>query len=101
MAFDTLDLGITRGSGEAFWISAVSRLGAVHGFPQRDPNVSELFERSRKQRELVRMARPDRDFALETGQRLCNLVFSAPEIRVLFHRTRGAAADRGAPLLVR
>ncbi len=104
MPFETFDLSVTYGGGGQIWLSAVSSIGAVHGVSRQLPHgniledvaqVADLYGSS------VRRAIPNRELAAEVGRSLRALVFDAPDISLLFHRTRGAAAAAGQQILVR
>jgi hypothetical protein len=101
--FETIDLSVTSASEKQIWVSTVSRLGAVHGVPRLVGHDTQLDAQACTEdfRRNVAMACCDQLFALETGKLLCDLLFGVKEISALFNKTRGAAADRGRPLLLR
>ncbi len=101
--FELSVLAPPGGNGRRLWLSAVSRLGAVHGVPRRlQGTMRTAFDGAAGTfGQRVRTARPDPQWALELGWDLAELVFGVPEIDSLFRRTRGAAQERGRQLLVR
>jgi hypothetical protein len=104
MDFEIVDLNVTSAATDQLWISMVSRLGAVHGVPLQEGKgvaIKELAGRVETFRSHIAGAVPGPDFAVETGQLLSTVVFGVTEIRALFQRTRGAAADQGRPVLLR
>jgi hypothetical protein len=103
-AFEKIDLSVTWESGNRVWVSSVSRLGVVHGVPIRRLSsgpLKKLLERTNEFRNRVREGYNDEPFAFKTGQLLHDLIFETPEVKALFQRTRGAAADQNRHLLVR
>ena len=110
MEFDSLDLSVTSGSGGQLWLSALSRLGVVHGVPStgnREVAADELA--------AARLAGLTADFrrAIAQGRLLTltpaaglpdllrRLVFGVPEVLELYQRTRGAAVHEHRGLVVR
>jgi hypothetical protein len=104
MAFEPIDLSVLVGESGQLWVSASSRLGAVHAVPQRDRvrwSVGELAEHGQLFADAVKHAERDIELAREFGGVLKDLLFGDPEVLALLQRTRGAAADRGDSLLIR
>ena len=101
--FEMIDLSVTSASEQQVWVSAVSRLGAVHGVRReaREIQLDELKACTEHFRGKVEGAYRDRSFSQKAGALLRDLVFGVSGISALFNKTRGAAADRGRPLLVR
>ena len=100
--FEVFDLTVHLGAGLVPWISAVSRLGHVHGIPRRDPRVpplDDLLDNVYDFVDSVHFAErePDPEIAAALGQ----LVFGEPVVLELFQATRGAASDHGRELLIR
>lgn len=100
--FELFDLTVYLGPKMVPWVSAVSRLGHVHGIPRRDPklpSIDDMLDSVYDFVDAVRFAErePDPQLAHALGQ----LVFGEPAVLELFQATRGAAADRGHELLVR
>lgn len=86
------------------WLSAVSRMGAVHGVPlaaSRGGAGDLLGQASRRFQELVGNGMRGAGWAATVGAELADVVFGVPEIATLLHRTRGAALDQGRHLLLR
>ena len=100
---ERLDVGLTEGPEGLIWISANSRLGVVHGVPRprESAGIAEVEELSERFRGAVKRGFADQATATALGEKLRSLVFDTPEVRALFHRTRGVAAERGATMLVR
>lgn len=102
--FEKIDLSVTLGKEDQVWISAVSRLGVVHGVPVRElpgGSLKELLEHTQIFRQAIAIGLNDPQLAFKTGNLLHNLVFGIPDVRALFQRTRGAASDHDRPLLIR
>jgi len=100
--FETFDLTVQLGPGLVPWVSAVSRLGHVHGIPRRGPgmpSVDDLLDSVFDYVDAVRFAErePDSDLSRALGR----LVFEEPAVLELFQATRGVAADQGKEILVR
>ena len=100
--YDDFVLGLQLGEGRQIWVSAVSRLGHVHGVTAVQPGVdvlSELFEHLYDMLDAVRFAQDFDEMAF--SQALGDIAFGEPVVRELFQAARGAAADRGRQLIVR
>jgi hypothetical protein len=99
--FEPFDLTITVGPGLVPWISAVSRLGHVHGIPRRRdvPPLADMIDSVYDFVDSVHFA--ERDARPFLAEALGQLVFGEPSVLELFQATRGAAGDRGRELLVR
>ncbi|MCU0635090.1 MAG: CHAT domain-containing protein [Gemmatimonadaceae bacterium] len=102
--FEPLDLSVLSAGDGHVWLSAHSQQGEVHGVPRLlpdftaaigDGDVSDWFGRS------IAQAVRQQDEALRIGRVLRDLIFGIGEIESLFDQTRGVAARRGGPLLVR
>jgi hypothetical protein len=101
-AFEIFDLNVTGASASFVWVTAVSRLGAVHGVPRNDSTLlGSLTKGVQDVRNCIAYGYRDPELANRLGNELKDLVFDVPEVRTLFERTRGAAADRGRQLLIR
>jgi hypothetical protein len=100
--FEIFDLNVTGASASFVWVTVVSRLGAVHGVPRSDPLVlASLTKGVQDFRNSIAYGHRDHDLGARLGKELRDLVFDVAEVRTLFERTRGAAADRGRQLLIR
>lgn len=101
--FETFDVGITPAGDDALWLSAVSRLGAVHGVPRRleRMRIPDLLAQSRTFRRGILYGERQSKVMEEFAETMRSIVFGTDEVRALFEHTRGTAADRSAPLLVR
>jgi hypothetical protein len=103
--FEPFDLSVLyAGDPAGIWLSASSRLGAVHAVPRRDPSMFPLHELGNDAawfRSAIDHGTHVPDQASQFGGVLRNLVFGVDEIASLFRRTRGAAAASSRPLLVR
>jgi hypothetical protein len=103
VSFERIDLSVTLASRREMSISAVSRMGAVHGVRRgvRGASGARLWKFGTDFRTAVTYGHRDPDLGIEIGTTLRDLVFGSIEIRTLFERTRGAAAEQGRALLVR
>ncbi len=109
--FEILDLGITYAATSEVWVSALSRIGAVHGVPVGvegaappggfDLSPGGLRECVEQFRRAVEFGRRDPDLGRAIARVLGELAFRVEEVRALLQRTRGVAADRGCSLVVR
>jgi len=100
--FELFDLTVSLGPGLIPWISAVSRLGHVHGIPRNDPEIpplNDLLDSVYDYVDQVRFAEGDPN--PEIMRILERLVFGEPSVLELFLTTRGAAVDHGREVLVR
>lgn len=100
--FESFDLTIHLGPEDIPWLSASSRIGLLHGIPREDkeiPALDDLLDLVHDYRDAVQFA--ESSAAQELSKHLGNIVFGDPQILDLFQATRGAAAERGKPLLVR
>ncbi len=101
---DVFDLSVLD-AGSHVWVSASSSQGSVFGVP-REPLTWTLpgdsADPSAWLAGAVRLARREAGAdALVVGKQLHDLVFGVPDIAALFQQTRGAAATRGAQVLLR
>lgn len=103
MAFERIDLSITRTSSKRVSVSAVSRMGAVHGVELRGLAVApgQFAEFATAFGEAIARGHRDPGLATRVGGELRRLLFDDGAVLTLFERTRGASADAGNPLLVR
>lgn len=103
MSFERIDLSITRMSARDASISAVSRMGAVHGVHRgvRGGTSGSFWRFGQNLRTAVMYGHRDPDLASEIGTRLRDFIFGSVEVRTLFERTRGAATEHGRALLIR
>jgi hypothetical protein len=104
MAFERVDLSITCAAQDQIWVSALTRLGAVHSVPRnavRDNLLDEIRSRNQEFRSFIKQGYSDPVRVDGIAQLMTDLVFGIPEVTSLFQRTRGAAADRRLPLLIR
>jgi nucleoside-triphosphatase THEP1 len=103
--FETFDLSVLyAGERSGIWLSASSRLGAVHAVPRRDSplfSLRELADDASWFRQAIDSGTGVPDQAARFGGELRDLVFGVDEIASLFRRTRGAAGAASRPLLVR
>ena len=100
--FEVLDLTVLLGPDDDLWVSAASPAAAVHGVRRRGgkvPPFAELLELTEDFLDGVGRAMPQP--CLDIGTTLREILFAEPEIAGLFHQTRGVAADKGRPMLVR
>lgn len=100
--FESFDLTVHLGPDAIPWISATSRVGAVHGIPRHMPSLpglEDLLDRVYDYKDDIQFAelQPDPELA----RVLRELVFGDPAVLQLFQATRGVAADRGRQLLFR
>jgi hypothetical protein len=104
MTFETIDLSVLVGPDRQLWISASSRLGALHAVPRR-PSVSwtidDIVDRTAAFTDAVRQGDPVPDEIAEIGASLRELLFGDPDVLGLFQKTRGVAAELKRQLLVR
>jgi hypothetical protein len=101
---DVFDLSVLD-AGSHVWVSASSSQGSVYGVP-REPLAwtlaGEAADPSAWLAGSVRLARREAGAdAVVVGKQLHDLVFGVPDIAALFQQTRGAAATRGAQVLLR
>jgi hypothetical protein len=110
MEFETLDLSVTSGSGGQLWLSALSRLGVVHGIPSTgNPAVqpselalSALAELANEFRRAIGQGRrQELTPAAGVPDFLRRLVFGVDEVLQLYQRTRGAAVHEHRGLVIR
>jgi hypothetical protein len=100
--FELFDLSVTLGPGLVPWVSAVSRLGHVHGIPRFDPEIPPLADWLDKVYDFVDAVQfAERDALSDLKQALQELAFGEPTVMELFQATRGVAAEHGRELLVR
>ncbi len=100
--FESFDLTVYLGPDAIPWISATSRVGAVHGIPRHNSSLPPLPDLL----DMVYDYTDDIQFAelqpiSEMSRILGELVFGDPAVLQLFQATRGVAADRGKQLLFR
>ena len=100
--FESFDLTVYLGPDAIPWISATSRVGAVHGIPRHTTSLSALpdvLDMVYDYTDDIQFAelQPDPELSLILGE----LVFGDPAVLQLFQATRGVAADRGRQLLFR
>jgi CHAT domain/Subtilase family/AAA ATPase domain len=100
--FEPFDLTVTLGPNNLPWLSASSRIGLVHGIPRVDaqiPPLDDLLDYAHDYRDAIQFAQTST--GAEISGALARIVFGDPLVLELFQATRGAAADRGRPTLVR
>lgn len=100
--FEPFDLSVTLGPNNVPWVSAVSRIGLVHGIPRIDtaiPPLEDLLDYAYDYRDAIQFAQPS--IGTELSNAMARIVFGDPLVLELFQATRGAAADRGRSTLVR
>ncbi len=73
----------------------------MHGVQRGVRGEARLWKFGSRFRTAVTHGHCDPDLGREIGTALRDLIFGSVEIRTLFERTRGAAAEQGAALLVR
>jgi hypothetical protein len=100
--FEPFDLSVTLGPNNLPWVSASSRIGLVHGIPRVDAQIApldDLLDYAYDYRDAIQFAQISS--GAEISNALARIVFGDPLVLELFQATRGAAADRGRPTLVR
>jgi CHAT domain/Subtilase family/AAA ATPase domain len=100
--FEYFDLTVNLGPERIPWLSATSRIGLLHGIPRTDstmPALDDLLDLVHDYRDAVQFA--ENHPVDEISKALGRLIFGEPQILELFQATRGAAADRGKPTLIR
>ena len=100
--FEPFDLTVYLGPDSIPWISASSRVGAIHGIPRKSaslPAVPELLDMVHDYADDIQFAelQPDPELSHILGE----LVFGNAPVVQLFQATRGVAADRGRQVLFR
>lgn len=100
--FEPFDLTVSLGPDLTPWLSATSRVGAVHGIPRRSALLCALPDLL----DMVYDYADDIQFAElqprpKLSRMLGKLVFGEPAVAQLFQATRGVAADRGRQVLFR
>jgi hypothetical protein len=100
--FEPFDLTVYLGPDSIPWISASSRVGAIHGIPRKSaslPTVPELLDMVHDYADDIQFAELQPNPVLT--QILGELVFGNAPVVQLFQATRGVAADRGRQVLFR
>ena len=100
--FEPFDLTVYLGPDSLPWISASSRVGAIHGIPRKSdslPAVPDLLDMVHDYADDVQFAelQPEPELSKVLGE----LVFGNPAVAELFQSTRGVAAERGRQVLFR
>jgi CHAT domain/AAA ATPase domain/Subtilase family len=100
--FEPFDLTVYLGPDSMPWISASSRVGAIHGIPRKSaslPNVPDLLDMVHDYADDVQFAesQPEPELSKILGE----LIFGNPAVAELFQATRGVAAERGRQVLFR
>lgn len=100
--FEPFDLTVYLGPDSIPWISASSRVGAIHGIPRKSaslPDVPNLLDMVHDYADDVQFAelQPEPELSKVLGE----LVFGSPAVSELFQSTRGVAAERGRQVLFR
>jgi hypothetical protein len=100
--FESFDLTVYLGPDAIPWISATSRVGAVHGIPRHTsslPALPDLLDMVYDYTDDIQFAefQPKPEISRVLGE----LIFGDQEVYQLFQATRGVAADRGRQVLFR
>lgn len=100
--FEPFDLTVYLGPDAIPWISATSRVGAVHGIPRHSkflPTLSDLLDMVYDYTDDIQFAeiQPKPEMSRVLGE----LIFGDQAVSQLFQATRGVAADRGRQVLFR
>lgn len=100
--FEPFDLTVYLGPDSIPWISASSRVGAIHGIPRKSaslPDVPDLLDMVHDYADDVQFAelQPEPELSKVLGE----LVFGNAAVAELFQSTRGVAAERGRQVLFR
>ncbi len=100
--FEPFDLTVYLGPDSVPWISASSRVGAIHGIPRKSsslPAVPDLLDMVHDYADDIQFAELQPNPVL--SQILGELVFGNAPVVQLFQATRGVAADRRRQVLFR
>lgn len=100
--FEPFDLTVYLGPDAIPWISATSRVGAVHGIPRHSkflPTLPDLLDMVYDYTDDIQFAefQPKPEMSRILGE----LIFGDQAVLQLFQATRGVAADRGRQVLFR